>query len=78
MSCEYEDTPRCPRVGCLHPHGVCMLSTHRINTDYMQKRVVSIKGRVEELPAQMHEPGLITKLRQFYRNLPFGKPKVKA
>ncbi len=48
----------------------CMgLCTHRINTDYMQKRVVSIKGRVEELPVQMHEPGLITKLRQFYRGI---------
>lgn len=62
--------PPCASSGCNSPQSECMgLCTHRINTDYMQKRVVSIKGRVEELPVQMHEPGLITKLRQFYRNL---------
>lgn len=44
----------------------------------MTKPVVAIKGRVEEMPVQMHEPGPVFKLRQFYRNLPFGKPKVKA
>lgn len=22
--CDYEDTPRCPRKGCLHPHGLCV------------------------------------------------------
>lgn len=33
--CEHLDSPRCPRVGCLAPHGVCIsegaASAQRIN-----------------------------------------------
>lgn len=23
MNCDYQDTPRCPNKGCMHPHGAC-------------------------------------------------------
>ena len=55
------------------------LCTHRVNTHCMTKPVATV---MPELPVQMHEPEpvrrVVFKLRQFYRNLPFGKPKVKA
>lgn len=70
--------PPCASSGCNAPQSECLGVCHQINTHCMTKPVVAIKGRVEEMPVQMHEPGPVFKLRQFYRNLPFGKPKVKA
>ena len=52
------------------------LCTHRVNTHCMTKPVATVMPK--EMPVQMHEPGPVFKLRQFYRNLPFGKQKVKA
>lgn len=68
--------PPCASSGCNGPvEGECMGVCHRINTHCMTKKVATV---MPEMPVQMHEPGRLTKLRQFYRNLPFGKPKVKA
>lgn len=57
MTCDHLDTPRCPRAACMHPHGVCLLSAHRIDASFIEPgKVVAIKGRVEQrIPRTLQE-----------------------
>lgn len=72
--------PPCASSGCNGPvEGECMgLCTHRVNTHCMTKPVATVMPK--ELPVQFSgpEPGVLTKLRTFYRNLAASKAKVKA
>lgn len=72
--------PPCVSSGCNAPQSECLGVCHQINTHCMTKPVVAIKGRVEELPVQMHEPepkpGVLTTLRSYYRALERRLSKV--
>lgn len=71
MTCEHMDAPRRSRIGCLHPHGVCMVSLHRINTETMTKPVAAIKGKVQEI--DIPDDSRITAAKFAYRtNRPKG------
>ena len=73
MTCEHIDDPRCPRADCLHPHGVCVLSLHRINTQHMAAPVSVHMGRVEQRPAilppteRISRPALALSTYRVYR-----------
>ena len=47
--CDHLDTPRCPRPACLHPHGVCLMSVHRIDASFLKpRRAIAVAGPVEQ------------------------------
>ena len=73
MACEHIDSPRCPRSDCLHPHGMCALSLHRINTLQMEAPVSIHMGSVEQRPAilppteRISRPALALSTYRVYR-----------
>ena len=56
--CDHLDTPRCPRPACLHPHGVCLMSVHRIDASFLKpRRAIAVAGPVEQRMAVEYAEG---------------------